>query len=48
MKAQIRILATPETKERNLTFTPKNIFAVIRLYYRAKKMKADQFNLFFK
>lgn len=47
MKAEIRIASTATDKEKYYPFDVKNIFGLVKLYYRAKKMKAKAVYLFF-
>jgi len=47
MKLEIRIAASDKSNEQHITASPKNIFHVIRLYYKAKKYKATAFLLWF-
>lgn len=48
MKAEIRISATKDSGEKHLASAPKNIFQVIRLYYKARKLKATGLLIWFK
>lgn len=41
MKAQIRIKSVGKTPEKKHVYNVKNIIDYIRIYFKAKKMKAD-------